>query len=72
MLDTQLREDGFTLEEIAAELGVSKERVRQIERTALRKCRRWCRRHGWRFEDLVPAEPGVDLAAMALPRKGEE
>ena len=55
MLNTQLREDGLTLEEVAAELGVSPERARQIEMRALRKCRQWCQRHGWQFEDLVPA-----------------
>lgn len=57
MLETQLRDDGLTLEEVATELGVSVERARQIEMAALRKCRRWCQRHGWRYEDLVPAWP---------------
>ena len=57
MLETQLRDDGLTLEEVAAELGVSPERVRQIETNALRKCRQWCHRHGWRYEDLVPSWP---------------
>lgn len=57
MLDNGLREDGATLEAIAQELGISPERVRQIEFRALRKCRAWCLAHGWRFEDLVPAWP---------------
>lgn len=38
----RLREDGLTCEQIAAELGVSRVRVQQLERQALRKARRWC------------------------------
>jgi hypothetical protein len=40
-------------EEIAQELGVTRERVRQIERRALEKCRVWCDRRGYRLEDLL-------------------
>ena len=72
MLNTQLREDGLTLEEVAAELGVSPERARQIEMRALRKCRQWCQRHGWQFEDLVPAWPQPDLEEIRFSRDGEE
>jgi DNA-directed RNA polymerase sigma subunit (sigma70/sigma32) len=43
-----------TLEAIALELGVSKERVRQIQNRALQKCRAWCRLHGYEPRDLNP------------------
>ena len=42
-----------TLEEIASELGVTHQRVQQIERRALKKCRRWCAQHGLRLTDLL-------------------
>lgn len=45
--------DGCTLEEVAAELGVSIERARQIERQALRKLRFFCRRCGWDYHLLM-------------------
>lgn len=41
------------LEVIAQELGVSRERVRQIEAKALRKCRDWCERHGYDLVDML-------------------
>ena len=50
-----LRDNGVTLETIAQELGVTRERVRQIEAKALQKCRLWCIRHGYRLEDLLGA-----------------
>ncbi len=53
--DDYLHEDGATLAEVAKELGVSPERVRQIERQALRKCRRFCEHRGYRLEELVAA-----------------
>ena len=43
-----------TLAEVAAELGVSAQRARQIEKQALRKCRRWCRAHGVCYENIFP------------------
>lgn len=49
----ELRRDGCTLEEVARELGVSRERIRQIEHSALRKARRWAEKHGYRPEDLL-------------------
>jgi len=42
-----------TLEDVALELGLSRERIRQIEREALRKCRWWCERNGYWLEDLL-------------------
>ena len=42
-----------TFAEIAAELKVSHQAVQQIERRALRKCRRWCAQHGLRLTDLL-------------------
>ncbi len=51
--DDLLREDGLPLAEVAKELGVSAERVRQIEKAALRKCRRFCERHNYRFAELI-------------------
>lgn len=50
------RTDGMTLEAIAQEFGVTRERIRQIEFAALRKCRRWCARHGYRLEDILRTE----------------
>ena len=49
---TEELRDGCTLEEIAREMNVTRERIRQIEVAALRKCRRWCASHGYSFEDL--------------------
>jgi len=43
-----------TLEEVAKQLGVSRERIRQIEVAALKKCNRWCRRHDYNLKDLLP------------------
>jgi hypothetical protein len=70
MPDPQPVEDGCTREEVAAVLGVSIERVRQIELAALRKCRTWCRRRGWRFEDLVPAWPSSEQGRQGV-KEGE-
>ena len=59
-LNTMVREakpeQTFTLQQIAAESGLSAERVRQIERQALRKVRReletWLKREG--FDEYLP------------------
>ena len=47
------RSEGSTLEEVGKALGVTRERIRQIEFAALRKCRRWCARNGYRLEDII-------------------
>ena len=52
-----LRTDGVTLEEVGKALGVTRERARQLEMQALRKCRRWCERNGYKFEDLAASWP---------------
>lgn len=44
----------MTLEQISIELGVTRERVRQIEQAALRKARRILDKHGFKLEDLLP------------------
>lgn len=44
---------GYTLEEVAAELGVTLGRARQIEIQALRKLRFFCRRQGWDYHLLM-------------------
>jgi RNA polymerase sigma-32 factor len=54
--ERRLREDGATLEQLGRELGVSKERVRQLEHRALLKLRESMRR---RVE--VPADLLVEL-----------
>lgn len=49
----ELRRDGVTLEEVGKALGVTRERARQIEHSALRKCRRWAERNGYCLEDIL-------------------
>jgi len=57
---TEATRGGATLEEIARELGLCRERVRQIENQAILKCRAWAARRG------LDAAALLDLA-RALP-----
>jgi DNA-directed RNA polymerase sigma subunit (sigma70/sigma32) len=43
----------MTLEQISIELGVTRERARQIEQSALRKARRILESRGFKLEDLL-------------------
>jgi len=54
-LDSSLPRNAYccTLDEVARELDLTKERCRQIQNIALGKCFAWCELHGYRFEDLI-------------------
>jgi len=58
---------GCTLDEVAAELGVTREGARQIEARALAKLRRAFARQRMSFEDLLGVEPARGEAD--LPRR---
>ena len=45
---------GRIREQIAKEMGLTRERVRQIEFRALLKLRRIMRKHGYELKDLIP------------------
>ncbi len=49
------REDyGMTLEAIGKELGITRERARQLEANALRKARKVIKQRGFTLQDLLP------------------
>ncbi len=49
------REDyGMTLEEIGKELGITRERARQLEANALSKARKILKQRGFTLQDLLP------------------
>ncbi|MCG6862069.1 MAG: hypothetical protein LJE70_12435 [Chromatiaceae bacterium] len=50
----------MTRQEIAAVLGVSRERVGQVERRALGKCRHWCEYREWRLEEMLTERREVE------------
>lgn len=43
----------MTLAEVAKALNISGERVRQIEKIALRKCQAWLKERGLNFDALI-------------------
>lgn len=51
-----MAERDATMDEVAAELCVTRQRIDQIEKQALRKCTAWLARHypGVRLADLLP------------------
>jgi RNA polymerase sigma-32 factor len=51
--ERRLRDEGATLEELGRELGVSKERVRQLEHRALQKLRQSMSRHVVLHQDML-------------------
>jgi RNA polymerase sigma-32 factor len=52
--ERRLRDEARTLEELGRDLGISKERVRQIEHRALEKLRSSLQQRSTRADDLVP------------------
>ncbi len=56
--DAGLTRDDYamTLEEIGQELGVTRERVRQLEARALRKAKKILERWGYTLQDLLGGE----------------
>ena len=58
-----------TLAQVAVELGVTPERVRQIEQSALRKLRAWCQAQGITFQDLTTDDLGWSDPVVRLPRQ---
>lgn len=61
MREQKLKEDrAMSLREVAAELGITKERVRQIERKALAKLNARLQARGLSAELILP--PGYDEA----------
>ena len=51
-LKPKLPRGGMTLEECGQVLGLTRERIRQIEASALKKLRQWCFCHGIDVDDL--------------------
>ena len=49
----------YTLEEVGASLGVTRERARQIEKRALKKLEAKLKRQGLKLEDFLPDDVGA-------------
>jgi DNA-directed RNA polymerase sigma subunit (sigma70/sigma32) len=62
---------GKTLDECGKLLGLSRERVRQLERDAIAKMRASLEERGLSFEDLFSARRGGDDAAARLAGRDE-
>lgn len=61
-----------SLEEVAQEMGISIERARKIEATALAKCRDWCEENGYDLEMMLHFLAQKDVAPahhLALDNK---
>jgi DNA-directed RNA polymerase sigma subunit (sigma70/sigma32) len=63
---TEGHEMAMSQREVAAVLGVSYERIGQIERRALRKLRAECERRGWDMNALL-AGPGTGFRGGPCP-----
>lgn len=55
----------MSLEQVGTVLGLSRERVRQVEQEALTKCAAMLAQRGYRLEDLI----GDPREAVGLPRR---
>ncbi|MBT6124504.1 MAG: hypothetical protein HOH70_04850 [Halieaceae bacterium] len=56
----------FSLDEVAAEIGVTKERTRQIQNAALKKLKRGLELKGYSLDDLLD-EPCADDVRVLPP-----
>jgi len=59
--------DEATTTAIAAELRVTPQRVLKIQATALRKCRDWCKSHGYQLSDLLDTADTKTAQVTANP-----
>ena len=57
----------FTLEQVGNEIGVTREYVRQLEVSALRKCRAWCKARGLRLDELLPDSSTIGESFIDSP-----
>ncbi|WP_093446458.1 sigma factor-like helix-turn-helix DNA-binding protein [Thiomicrospira sp. ALE5] len=57
----------FTCKEIGAQLGISPDRVRQIQNEAILKCKIYCQQRGLELSDILAVKnPQNDLKRYAL------
>ncbi|MGB1077689.1 MAG: sigma factor-like helix-turn-helix DNA-binding protein, partial [Bdellovibrionales bacterium] len=54
-----------TLEEVGNDIGLTRERVRQIQVESLKRLRSYMDRQGLSLEELLPSEPNKDLTSVA-------
>lgn len=62
---------GHTLDEVGEVFGITRERARQIESTAIRKIRSWCRVNGVSFEELQGVLGNWDMEEDQCTRKAK-